>query len=596
MQRSHGAALHALKSAFPGHNFRERKTADGWLVSAPHRDDKNPSFSVFWSNRFQTWLVKDHGDGLSMSLARYLKEYAGVTQEKPYTPRFDKPKEASKPKVDPYKETERVLAEIQWRPYIGHGFDDAIFESDDYEPRDMLELTEPHTWKEKGMVFPSGTVFFVFRDRDGKPYGIQARIPGEGKKGRRFIWRVSPPATIGYNIKDKRALAVAEGHAKAQMGMFMMNIYARGYGKRDPGRFGFIAVAGKSSLPKIEQELIDFKNMLAYFLDPDMVIPFRTGRVWNGKKQVAEKSREGTTLRNVWAQRVMRNRRTVFYEPERDMDLNDMAIKYNPIQAWNHLKRIEKPMWTKDQAAEHMLPLTGDLPASAGALLNAMWVYALMHGKLRWYNGRGYVFEIDPTNIELMELSGLSIKTILKHKRTLQDHEVIRITPTHIRLDLRNLQRFLTPPPDSSTPDEVLSYDIHKKTPPKLAKLAVQNSNRRVGYTYGNTSPLHIQAYTLHQSGANISAIARALNVSRSLVYTALESIRAVLNNLTAAYKEHKHRVRAVRDWAKQRAELARQAYERYLAGERGWWVETWATVWLKMQERLDRRRLWGLS
>ena len=55
----------------------------GWKLRAPHREDRNPSFSIYKVDPTKpdddpyAWAVMDFAEGLSMGLMNYLREYFG---------------------------------------------------------------------------------------------------------------------------------------------------------------------------------------------------------------------------------------------------------------------------------------------------------------------------------------------------------------------------------------------------------------------------------------------------------------------------------------------------------------------------------------
>lgn len=580
------------------------------LVHAPHRQDKKPSMQVYRA-RNGNWRIHDYATGEDMWLDEYIKQYTGHSIEAPR--RYvasSKPVQSAAPKVDTRAAAKAVLSAAKpfAEPYRKHGFTKVG------ESKDAIVLTKDVVVN--GKVLRSGTALFVYRGPDGEPWGIQARA--ERSDGSRMYWWASKPeVAVGYSEgwRDATVLVVAEGLPKAHAMARVLEEKLRDpkllyrYGRRRPEdvKVGYIAIAGKSNFRKVVEDMLTWNRSLVILADSEVAAAI------GGKTH--DDTPEGI-IKDVYAKRMAVNRRTTIFG-QSALDINDLIIAHGP-HVLGKLKRI-KPPYHESELRRYTLPMAcNELTPAGMQLLNAYWLYLLMHGEHTW--DQGWVLRGSPTRSDLAAFSGLNPQTVKVQKRKLLDAGLLQADRYEVVLKASALRKCMVRPPkngpkagrrvvataasgSAGSSNATSSYHLlllpvgnslvvlEMPTPSQTAKTALLKALALGGYRrnghldFGSTGVWHYAMLALYAGGWNHSEIARHIGANRRTVREAIKRIERSARYVRAAAKEFVNRT-AKHLWAM--ARRVKYLYDRYLQwreGNRKARVD--AMGWIKVEARL---------
>lgn len=584
---------------------------DQALVHAPHREDKKASLQVYRA-RNGNWRVHDYATDDDMWLDEYIKLHTGHSVSASSRRAVSgKPPRPQAPQVDTRASAKALLnAAIPLaEPYRKHGFT-KIGDSED-----AITLTKDLV--HNGKVLRAGTTLFVYRDKNGEPWGIQARAERSGG-GRMYWWPSKPEVAVGYSKgwRDATALVVAEGLPKAHaMARVMEEVlrnpkYLSRFGKKRPEEItvGYIAVAGKGNFKKIEEDILTWNRSLILLADHDVAAAI------NGKTH--DSAPEGI-FKDAYAKRMAVNRRTTIFA-QGMLDINDLIIAHGP-HVLGMLKRIQ-PVFHDSELRRYVLPMACDKLTPAGMqLLNAYWLYLLKHGEHKWE--RGWTLRGSPTRSDLAAYSGLNPQTVKVQKRKLLEAGVLQKDRYEVVLRAAALRKCLLRVPKekasggkrivataasggSANPNAPTS-SYHSlllplgsslvvlvvPTPSQTAKTALlkvlaTGGYRRNGHTdFGSTGVWHYAMLTLYANGWNQSQISRHLGANRRTIRRAIQRVERAVSLVRAAMREF---VTRVSRFLWEMIERIRYLYDRYLQWKEGN-KEAWkdAMGWLKVEARL---------
>lgn len=435
--------IELLREAF-GDVRRLSRTSNGWLMSAPHRDDKHPSFTVF-RGADGNWIVHDFSENLTMSLSRYLKEYGGMNI---YT---STPNGTGKSESNPKKKTEPDPKLVTWiedtgTHYPGHGFAEAgIGDSRVYG---VFKLTQDHPSNKRLLA---GSVAIIIRNEAGKITGIKvrSRFSTKGK----YTWAESGygnPEWFSPNAREADTVIVVEGELKAIMTWYAVQQIA----SEVPAwqNVAVIGVPGLSSYADAMPAFSRYKRLL-FVVDPDVMNSLNNKRTWK--------------LQHVW-QTLLLNGKTVKvsgwhlfgYKHKVDgKDINDFVAKgYDPADIMKFIsEESSRPKLSRDYLMQN-LPMVALTDPAAGVLL-AHYVAAMSTGQ--WINGSAILHSLSTGSV--MSLVKVQPRVIRNARQQLRELGVLTKqtkapVPDGFVLNLTRFRQLLVNPPEPGA--------INKPQPP----------------------------------------------------------------------------------------------------------------------------------
>ena len=531
--------LQILRAAF-GDVKRVSRTANGYKMSAPHREDKNPSFSVF-VGRDGTWMVTDFAEGWTMPLGKYVKEYAGYTIEREsaeWAPRKrdEVPKEAERKRPDP--ELVRLIQEHGDR-YIGHGFAK-------YDSRELGIFRIAEEFEYQGKRFKVGTVAILVKGPDGRVEAIKLRHAFGTPKYTYAESGYGTPLAF-YGNHEAPSVIIVEGELKAAM--TWLGVLEKGW----QDKVFVIGVPGSSNFHKAWPYAVKKRTLV--ILDPDIYWSWRKPddkRSWPAQLLIQELiHRSGATVLVSSWHFVGQNTEDSFGSTKKD--INDyVAAGMEPGRAVHlAIKSARRPHLSRPFLYEHM-PVFKNLASGEQMVVAAHYLIAISGG--RWVNGNS--IEHTATNIDVMSIAKMPLGTITKSRKSLKQKGIlskdVSVSPV-FRLNMGALRRHIVT--DVPPPRPISTSSTSSGTKTKSGTIGESDGSPRLkGSAYFNDKKESVPGRAAvrmfkREYSLSYNAIARLLGISTSTVYEYLHFVPyvTVFNVTEAIYRYIRNNLRKLR-------------------------------------------------
>jgi len=402
--------IQLLRQAF-GDVRRLSRTSRGWLMSAPHREDKKPSFTVFQGSD-GNWVTHDFATGETMSLQRYLKEYGGISVAA-YTPKGTSSSEVKPKAVSPSPELVSWIEETG-ADYEGHGFKNET----DSRALGVFKLTVSHPTNKK---LAAGNVAIIVRDETGKVTGIKVRNKFNVAKGK-YVWAESGyenPLWYSPNFISRadeiKSVIVVEGELKAAMvyhavkAMFIEHPDLKGW-----DNVGVIGVPGISSYDKVIEPLMRYDRVL-FITDMGVLNELANQQTWKLQHAWQVLTLAGKTVKVVGWETFANEYKA------KGRDINDfVGDGFSPTDIIQVLvSHARRPQMAEKYLLENMPVLTLKNPLAS--VLMAHYVAAMTGGK--WINGSGVEHSL--TQGKAMYMTKLTPRVLRKARKELKELGVL---------------------------------------------------------------------------------------------------------------------------------------------------------------------------
>ncbi len=538
------------------------KVSKGYKLSAPHRPDKNPSFSIFKidpsapDDEINSWWVKDFAQGLSMSLGKYLEQYfnANIPRKKAGKRNDNvqfKPPDLLKRVKHSYdfhsKPLESVdLPNISQVPYTGHGLSRAGIDSRDYN-----------------VYMNNGKPTIVYKDAQ-RVTGVKVRNGGKAK----YSWLVGNGKYFWARKNGGKALIVVEGELKSIM-------FAHLFPEYD--------VVGIPSRSLLHVAPIWEYNRILWVFDYDVGMDYRSNA--SGVQKLIDTILlaflVGKTIKLLdWGQLSLAlamdhgiNQTTAW-----KWDINDWVentdITLEDLKKF--IIRHSKMVYFPRQKLLENMP-TFDLPANATQLAALLYVKALSGQGVYWRNTTTVDVQVSLT--EVMEFTGMGASTYyrsaaelkklgivnFKNGKLSQGSKTLRTYRLYISRLLKRVKTKEDPPPpeDHSSGSGYSSISVFPLLDHPITVDISKHFDHRYRYKadYKQLKLSHVMALGVQgQYGFSKRFTARFFGVNRQTLYR-------VLNRLVP------ETLRRIRWVAKVRRMLRLQRYY-LLLSKILWWLD----------------------
>lgn len=369
-----------------GHIRNVSKTTNGWKLSAPHREDKNPSCSVFrLSNDFpdndpRAWGVTDFALGWTKRLDKYLKEHFGyeATDDKRESGRRTKPVkqptlgEKIAARLAGIKDDGQPIdVEPHGEAYKGHGFAELGLDSRKY-----------------GVYLIDGKPHIFYRNREGRVFAVKKRT---GDPKIKYVWLQGSSQMFWARREGHKSLIVVEGEFKA---IALAELFPNA---------DVVGVTSKTLLHKAP--IIGYQNVLFVF-DPDILANLTSGRLDSLYELMLFGIMNGISIK-AFHQSVLNQ----YVEDASVKDVNDALMAgMEPSEIVQAIRKHARRIRIPERVSTKYMPVFKGLKPSQAHVLGALWPKALSSG--RWINQ--HIVELEASPVELMRWTKLSVPSVYR--------------------------------------------------------------------------------------------------------------------------------------------------------------------------------------
>ena len=480
------------------------RTGKGWKLSAPHREDKHPSFSIFrLSNDYpeddpRAWGVRDWAEDWSMSLARYLREYWGakVKVDRRESKQMRKPTLAEQvlDRLKALKEGQPIdfAGPPTDRPYEGHGFRELQIDSRKY-----------------GVYLDTdGKPVIIYRNAEGQVVGVKKR---KGDPKAKYLWLKGSSEVFWARRGTSKKLIVAEGEFKA---IALAELFPD---------YDAVGMPSRVALPKAP--VLGYEEVI-FFLDPDVAVDLSIG-----KFESLEELMYLLTLNGIRV-KVVNQRAALGYK-----DVNDaLEAGWSPNLIRKAFRRhMRRARFREEFLLKHMVTPKG-LTASELQLFLPLFVMALSRGK--FVNKDTIAFEVD--NAELMMRTKMSLAAIYRAFSSLKEKGLIDYKNGYLGNDKgkrrvvalslpRLLPQLLLVPTTNSLIFSPQRYLLPATFPLLKGNRRLEAPLRRIGLSLAHL----VAASLIRHLGLSRHAVALALRLGYESLDKLFEFIRANFNSFS---------------------------------------------------------------